>query len=400
MKTKFPWLTSLFLYAICIVLISCNNEKEHNRATDVPVIKLTDLDRKQSDKMVSDFIDTFYCVRLDTAEYIGELSKVQCYSNKIFILDRNSDAVLIFSDNGKFLFKISKKGKGRGEYRQIADFSINEALNTLVILDLFNHKLINYDFEGRFISEALIKDHWANFFTYINKDLYVYNNHYNTKMRSKSERFKIFFTNPSGDILQKYKEFPKAQLHTNLLKYEAFFRSDSIINYVDFYDNYVYSVQPGMITQKYYLDFGDHNLPDNIIIKDVPKNPEKFDKYVFNMVGFYENEQAIMVSFFLHEKLTTCYYDKKTGRYVTGNGNITDNITFPAWNFYVMGCTNGYFISSVHAYFLSDYFKQLKEVLPPKDYSKLVLNNRNINSIIDITPNENPVLFFYKLKSF
>ncbi len=394
----------LIVYIVPVfILMSCSknyiSESDDTNVKRIELEKIGNMD--PSHKIISDYIKEFYCIKLDTTEYLSQINKICYYEDKIFILDRNSNAIFVFSEKGKFILKIFNEGKGPGEYRQIADFTINKTLNTIVIMSQFKHTLISYDFTGELVSEKKLENNFrADFLSYVDSNTYIFNNHYNPLMNKGKKRIKIFYTDSEGSIIRRFITFPKEYLETNLMKTEAFFKSGSNLNYLDFYDEYVYSVDNNKIEKKYFLDFGEHNLLPSMLIKDVPKNPDKYENYILGVDGFYENDSTIAISFTLGNGLKNCYYDKKSEHFIIGEGEIEDDIIFPAWNKFILGNHQGYFISSLSALYLNKYFEQLKEILPEESFKVFLSNNSSLEKIQNISPLDNPVLFFYKFKNF
>lgn len=86
-----------------------------------------------------------------------DASKIIIRDSLIIIQD--SDALIIFDLEGKFLSRISKKGRGPGEYIQIIDFAYISSLGLIAIADY--GKLVIYKKDGTFVSSK--KTIWKSF---------------------------------------------------------------------------------------------------------------------------------------------------------------------------------------------------------------------------------------------
>lgn len=74
-------------------------------------------------------------------------------SGEIFILDRHNNCFIRFSNSGKFLGFVGKKGRGPGEY--LSPFSLSFDLqNNIYIADKSKQSTIVYDSTGRFLYEV------------------------------------------------------------------------------------------------------------------------------------------------------------------------------------------------------------------------------------------------------
>jgi hypothetical protein len=86
-----------------------------------------------------------------TESLIGRIGKIAYFNHRYFIYDHQTNRILAFSEEGKYLFQIDRIGKGPGEYLQIADFTILPADSSICIVDNDALKFIKYDMAGKYL---------------------------------------------------------------------------------------------------------------------------------------------------------------------------------------------------------------------------------------------------------
>lgn len=139
MKILLP-LVLMYIVAGCIAIDSKRNS--------------IDLDRNDQVSIV-DFIDSVSIVLLETNDksLISDLSKIIPYNNRYYILDMKLQAIFCFENNGKFLFKIDRRGRGPEEYSYIEDFNIDVYNNEIMLLVPFG-EILYFNIDGHFLSKV------------------------------------------------------------------------------------------------------------------------------------------------------------------------------------------------------------------------------------------------------
>ncbi|TCO08222.1 6-bladed beta-propeller [Natronoflexus pectinivorans] len=164
----------LFQITIMLLLVmSCNKSNSYNS----PIEKFV-FDAAKS-KPYFDFAtitDTSYqIIPLETSPdfLIGRVEKIEIKDNKIIIFDRMSRSIYLFNMDGSAYSKISRLGRGPGEYMEISAMGASDS--TIVIFDMALRKFLEFDFDGHLITEALLQsDIWANDIFFFNDKLYLY----------------------------------------------------------------------------------------------------------------------------------------------------------------------------------------------------------------------------------
>lgn len=164
-----------FQWFYCMVLIgiiySCNSPDSDSSVKSVTVDEVTD-----TTIYYSSFFKNFEIIPLEfTSEaLIGTVSQIRFYENKFYILDFQSNSVLIFNNEGKLLKKLYSTGKGPGEFIAAKSIRINEFNKTLNIFDTNSSKILIYTAEGQYIDEIVLSTNAVAGFDFIFAENYFY----------------------------------------------------------------------------------------------------------------------------------------------------------------------------------------------------------------------------------
>jgi len=124
------------LIVLIIVFCSCGR-KGTNQTNDTTSIIVIDLHSETESKItrLSDIAKDIDYIPLQTSEksLIKNIAKIISCENKIYIKN-NVVEVMCFNNEGQFLYKLDRSGRGPGEYSYITDFDISSDNNTLLIL--------------------------------------------------------------------------------------------------------------------------------------------------------------------------------------------------------------------------------------------------------------------------
>ena len=106
-------------------------------------------------------IATVDYIKLETTPdcFLGEVdffNDVQLMDSCIFIT--SEFIVFRFDRNGKFLSKITRRGRGPNEYRSLKSVGIDHIKKEVLIYDYIGDKLLKYDYDGKFINSIDLKD--------------------------------------------------------------------------------------------------------------------------------------------------------------------------------------------------------------------------------------------------
>lgn len=124
-KRKIQFISFLTFSFLIVSISSC---KESSQSIDLT---------NDSTVSIFDVFSDISIVELETSPdfIIAEPSVIHYHNGFYYILDRRTQQLFCFDDQGGFNFKISNRGKGPGEYNYITNFSIDESKDMLLIID-------------------------------------------------------------------------------------------------------------------------------------------------------------------------------------------------------------------------------------------------------------------------
>lgn len=192
------------LISIIIFAIACSSNKQSN----IPDIELNWNTNKI--QCVSNIIDTIIYIPLDEIGYFANLDKLIISNDTIFILDfMGTKKLIAFDINGKFLYQVSDRGNGTGEYLEIRNFTIKN--NSIFCIDNRSGRLMEYSKNnGKFLNHfkmPIIADDIAvlnddNFIFYLAKPISK------TILSKKQNECRIFITDTNLNIKNHYYHIP------------------------------------------------------------------------------------------------------------------------------------------------------------------------------------------------
>ncbi len=187
--------TYLVMIMYCILsFCSCSNSSDMVIVDTKKCVQPSDLIKPDFD-----------IIPLETNEesLISQINKVKLYDSCFFIEDQNQRAILIFDINGKYLNKISRYGRGRGEYIDIMDFDIYNGYIYLLSRGL--GKILRYDLKGKYIdSSGELDDDYTNIIVMNDNNILMFANSCGTT----SMNYKILDWK-SNEILSEWDNYGK-----------------------------------------------------------------------------------------------------------------------------------------------------------------------------------------------
>lgn len=190
-KSHLKW---SFLIFILLFFTRCNNKdkrelniyKTHYNSEAVTLVKGEMLKNKKAEKNfiyndkfdvnrliqgtpieITDSIKDTKVIILESNEncLLADIEKILFVNDNIYIKDRISKILYVFSRGGEFMFKIDKQGRGPGEYISISDFDVNKNNNNIYVYSAGDAKILKYDDHGVFISSSKVNFSFNDIFT-------------------------------------------------------------------------------------------------------------------------------------------------------------------------------------------------------------------------------------------
>lgn len=143
-----------FILSLALLSQSCNKNRQD------PEFKTFSIQSDEyRDFLLSQLVDTLFVVPLETKSnaLIGSISKVETTNDLIFVLDNSiAEALFIYDWNGNLVKSFHGTGEGPMEFLRVGNFYLNEKRKSIFIQDNSLGKIVEFSFDGQFISEKKI----------------------------------------------------------------------------------------------------------------------------------------------------------------------------------------------------------------------------------------------------
>jgi len=379
-----------FIFNTVVIMLACFSscQETTNEQKNIAVEHIkVDVQEKYPVGNFEDYFTSSKIIPLETIEnsLFAKIDRLSLHKDKIFILDRKSNAVLIFSNTGKFLNKIQDLGKGPGEYASLMDFTIDKDNERVILYTDRPYKLITYGMDGKFLKEDLINDLYLSIGYKDNKLLFrpIY-----------TEKGKMFST---YDLeTRKREDFigtdEKDKFFSSLGSSAPNIISDKTIHVSLPYSEMIYEYDGNKFKPKYYIDFGRNKTPDNFFdnFKDLQGvfKYAKENKYVYGVSNFRESKDYITFSF---QGANIAIYSKASKKTKVFSAMPNDDDRMAFYNYFAHDGDDNNLITV----YPSDQFKMQMEIYKKNDdvWKKLPDYLKKIDENVSIS--SNPLLHVY-----
>ena len=386
-------LTEFMILGFFILICACKEEKvDHG----IPLNTISfDLEKDLYDsKDISGLVDSIQVIKLETNEdyLISEISKILYDKEYIYILDDDMSSGVLFkyTRSGKFVQKISNKGKGPGEYISLSDFILRN--DQVVLLDAGIGKMMFFSKSGKFVKEFSVDETFAEKFGKIGSDYFaVFNENYLD--------YNIHIIDDNGNTIKKLMKVPSylknRALNLSTKKATTYFEGRLL--YIDPYRNDIFQVDKDSITIKYRFNFGKHSFDLSSFLNvnrqygtsksaghlfaDVNK-----EDVVNKLDNFSETSKYLFFECLKKGKIHQFYHNKvKNKSYVSSGSGILPHIYSDA--------NQNTFVSVLESYVVEDMKKlDLTKLSKDKLFSKI------IPLVEQTSDSDNPILITYYFK--
>lgn len=314
-----------FVIAVCLFfmigLLSCNQKSISAISNnEVETIKVN-LDSKGIEHpfntpehfriSLKDYIGNLELIPLETnsESIISDVSKVLCYDNSYIISDRQSGKILQFDDKGRFMRSFGKKGRGPLEYIDNRDVEINHKTGELGVLSITNPlTILNYSISGDNAYSKVYENIKGYRFYHLSDSIVLvyYTGNY-------EQDFTLIVSDKLGQVKASYFPNPHSSQYSSIPD-QTFHVYDDLVLFNRERSNVIYQIEEnGHISERYHIDFGKYNMPDNIkelFYTDFHEYRERAKNYVAGVDQFLESEDHIYFSFGFHQYSVSAFYSK------------------------------------------------------------------------------------------
>ena len=333
----------------------------------------------------SELFDSVKYIRLENCDdcLIADIDKIIFFNNCFYILDKRQNILFNFSDIGKLIWKIDKKGNGPGEYRTLMDFDLDN--NRLY---LYNPRVnvLEYDLSCNYLNKYPVNNVFGTSILVNNESFYFntcnnpteYGNYHLLQMEHYGKSFKKGIEMTQKNLIGKCITFNQRY---------SFFRYQDKIRFFIPFSTKVFSIEKDSISVQYFFDFKNNNLPESFFENNTYEDLKKFSSYAYGFNSFWENNLFIYFNINLMENNWDFLYSKQDNKLIYGY--FSDDIAFCWPKFQIV---NDDFAIG---------FRTMDELFNEYNYSKEERKNTVLKEIIDISnDDDNPVLLIYYFKKF
>lgn len=298
-------------YSIQIIFLlnSCNAKEpvlETSELVQIPALDQKILDPKE-------LFDRKEIIELEFCDdcIIGEVQKIITDKTGIYVLDKTiAKSLKKFDWNGKLIYSIDESGNGLGKYVLPFDFDLGE--DKVIILDVNQRKMLFFNSElGTFENEERLGEFQAVSFAILENQTYAY--HLDGRDFGPGKHFLGLISGPEIQL-----ESPNWIYDFGNSDYmtvdQEFSKGINGVLFAKSMNDTIYSVDNQGFTPRYYLNFGDKSLSDEIRDADILESRQKImtEWPYFHWGRIFENKQKLFFlwSGDLGEK-NLSFFDKK-----------------------------------------------------------------------------------------
>ncbi|HCY41748.1 MAG TPA: hypothetical protein DHV48_10390 [Prolixibacteraceae bacterium] len=395
---------NLSILILALLVLSCTKNKinkEHYRNSTIISVPVTE--EIFPIKLVSD--KRFLPLESKKINKISSINKITFFNNKILILDKQQNKILLFDSNGKYLSQINYEGKGPNEYLYLSDFIVNKEDNSIELLDRGNRKILKLN-DSNLVTNELKFSFYCDRFLKTKKGEYLFfTNNQTNKTGSGKESYNLILTDEKAKIINHYLQIPPEKEELIISESHSFTPYKLGVNFTLPIDNQIYYASGDTVGVKYQISFGKCDVPDDILtpltsshqgnkIQLQMKLMNKITQagYAYNIHSVLENDSFLFFQFRKGMNVNSVLYAKKTKNIKTGV-TIINNIDTYFFGQPVAINDKNELITILFPYELHDRIKSgnLKNNSSDSELEKLITT---------IGQFDNPIIQSFKLSDF
>jgi hypothetical protein len=378
----------IIILLFCVFVLGCSVSVE--KETAQYTITITDSELNEQYR-ASDIFETVTLIPLETDNdiLIGDISKILIEDSIIYILDKQTKSIMLFTIFGKFISKIASVGIGPNEYIYPRDFTVTKNKDILVLDEI--EKLLHYKNDGSYYKTYRIP-FYADALEPLNDSLFVFNGPTSDKT--------IYIWNINDNrVLNTFLDYDKSYMKKI---FKPLIRYGGNVYYDRVYSSTVYRVTPEELIPQWFTDFGKRNINGQILegVYGLPFIlPSAAEK------GLFTETDRFVTFYFQVEDLKEgmphyVYYSKLTGKkIIIVHGRYNDDISFRISPPDIFGATKFGEVFDVlyPAYYLDHILKKdttAMDVITKKRWEHLT------QILKGVTETDNPIIALYLLKDF
>lgn len=374
---------SIMIILSFMFFTSCNKPIKKENVESIKV----DLKTGPIEVKFDDYFSSKKVVALETNEnsIFSKIDRISFYDNKIFILDKKLNSVLVFKENGSFLYKIKNIGRGPQEYSGLMDFTIDEKNRNIILYTHRPYGLYIHNLDGNFIKKVKLNNLYFNI-TSIDGKIILLN-------KDIKRNYLLFDYDIVKNTDEGFLEMSDPdETYSNFGIGYPLLTKDKNIHLSFPYSETIYEQNENGVQARYYIDFGAQKLPE-----EVYKTKRNFNElfefsrsndYGYGICNFRENENYIT---FNCQLINLVIYSKKTKKSKTVKAIRNDDMLYGSYIAH-----DGNDNNLVSQYSAKTFKKQMATYKEEGFWDKVPNNIKKLDSTV--TDLDNPLLLIYKFK--
>lgn len=274
MKVKVLQVCLLFM------LFSCSNEIRSNSVDSGEFVDPNSArfgtlalgEEKEALKFSDLFSNEFSTLILESSKesLVGSINRLSQFKDKYIIKDNKQKAILIFDKDGKYINKITAKGKGPLEVSNIADYGLNIEKGSIDVYDFGMQKLVSFDSEGVPLSEIKFP-YYAREISIDNLgNYYVYSPDLGNKYNENHIPSGLFVVDKDGVFVKSLLEFSAASSYVQPIRCLSGYGEQ--ISFVSNYNEGVFTIKNGKLSRLFDIETDTEWLRSFVLSNSYGKN--------------------------------------------------------------------------------------------------------------------------------
>ena len=405
----------LLLISVAL-LTSCSGGEASHEVVYPLYVKINLSEASTNPIRLSEIADEIRYIPLEITDSVvlGSVDVISVKLSPDFIFVKNNQEIFRFSNTGKFLNKVSTKGRGPGEVNQLWEFTVVNDDGKVYAFDRSGNKIKIFDYSGSYYGELdrLFELEYRN----INKMGFYNNWLFATITQTQITKDLAIWYDIKNDTLMSLqpntrKYTPEQTNNFNAIKPDNMSMQvcDTLLLYKEYFSDTVFSVNNNfVVSPRFIIDLGSDKYEWEPYRDQMYNFNVRMPTYGFYITALAESANNLFMNlssasadrvFVAHEKrsaenkIQIVYYDPDDRRVKLEN-DLDGMVDFIIQNNYGIYLFDGYLYTIIEA---SDFKKAYDEATEEeKTASKYLRDMAPVFSEIDEF--DNPVIMMIKLK--
>ena len=292
MKSYISKISILIYILLCVMIASCsetpgkvttisfNPNAEIRSISETGIIKNVKLIKLESDSCM-----------------VGKVDKVLCNDSLLYIMDAYiTNEVYIFTQEGRFVSKISRRGHGKYEYTQLSDIFFDTDNNALCLLSRDDQKIISLTPDGK---KVLGESRLPKAFSHMMPTVDGYIGYMLNCSQNPCMPYNVWTLDKSFSLLDGFIPIDRQLESRSIDGINTLSTYGTTSYFKPEYVNTIYQIENEKVCERYKLDFGQKTFPDlSSVSHDNEDEWSKLDmEKISNVFNYMETDDYILMDF-------------------------------------------------------------------------------------------------------